>query len=90
MTWLSAAIGLISLMDKLPPGIHGKLNTIQDWVSSALAWGGGIAFIVVGGIFCYSYFGGHGSSKAVRALAGVSVGCVLISAGGAISDALLA
>ncbi|MGH3095081.1 MAG: hypothetical protein ACRDMV_03675 [Streptosporangiales bacterium] len=80
---------MITVFDALPGGICQKLQTIGGWVTSVLGWGAGLAFIVAGGVFCYAYFGGHGSSKAVRALAGVSVGCVLITAGSAIANQLL-
>lgn len=81
---------LIKVSTDLPPGIDSKMQTIGGWITGVLGWAAGIAFIAVGGVFCYAYFGGHGSSRAVRALAGVSIGCVLISAGSAIANALLA
>jgi hypothetical protein len=79
---------LVNVLADLPPGVQGKADTIKNWVLGVLGWGAGIAFIAVGGVFCYAYFGGHGSSRAVRALAGVSVGCVLISAGSLIAKQL--
>lgn len=87
MNWLLPAA--IALTNEIPAPIKDKTTAIFGWVTSLLTWGAGIAFIVVGGIFCYSYFGGHGSSKAVRALAGVSVGCILVGAGSGLSKLLL-
>lgn len=80
---------LILIQGGLPGEVQGKLDTLKDWVTTALSWGAGIAFIVVGGVFCYAYFGGHGSSRAVRALAGVSIGCLLISVGSAVAKQLI-
>lgn len=71
-------------------GAMTQLEMIRDWVLTGLTWAGGIAFICVGGVFLFGYFGGHGSSRAVRALAGASIGCVIISAGSQIAKALLA
>lgn len=86
MIWHPA---VILILNPLPPGIGDKFTTVGGWITSVLGWAAGIAFIACGGVFCYAYFGGHGSSRAVRALAGVSIGCVLISAGSAIANVLL-
>lgn len=80
---------VIAITNDLPPGVQGKMTSIGGWVTGILGWAAGIAFVAVGGVFCYAYFGGHGSSRAVRALAGVSIGCVLISAGSAIANFLI-
>lgn len=79
---------VVLLVNDLPPEVQGKINTLANWLVTALAWGAGAAFVVVGAIFCYAYFGGHGSSRAVRALAGVSVGSLLLSVGSGIAGTL--
>ncbi|MQA03537.1 MAG: hypothetical protein GEV07_12730 [Streptosporangiales bacterium] len=84
---LPLVIRLLSA-DPLPDEVGDKVGTLFSWLTQVLAWGAGIAFVVVGGVFCYAYFGGHGSSRAVRALAGVSAGCLLITVGAAIAGTL--
>lgn len=80
---------IVNVYAVLPPGVDKKASLVKDWILSTIGWAAGIAFVAVGAVFCYAYFGGHGSSRAIRALAGVSIGCVLISAGSAIAGKLM-
>lgn len=70
-------------------GTQDKLNEIAGWIASVLGWAGGIAFICVGGLFLITYFDGHGNMRAVRALGGASIGCIIISAAGTLARILL-
>lgn len=90
MIGLHATIAVTSSLTYPSPDVQGELNKITNWVFAILGWGAGIAFIAVGAVFCFAYFGGRGSPQAIRALAGVSLGCVLISGASGIVKALLA
>lgn len=89
---VSAAGGIGSKILQGSQGMKGamdQLNVIRDWILTALSWAGGVAFICVGGVFLFAYFGGSGSSRAIRALAGAAIGCVIISASSLIAHELL-
>lgn len=72
-----------------PPGVGAKLNTILGWITFVAAWSAGVAFVLCGGILCWAYFSGHGSSRAMKALGGACAGAIVISAAGMIANALL-
>lgn len=89
---VSAAGGIGSKMLEGSQGMKGtmtQLGVIRDWILTGLSWAGGVAFVCVGGVFLFAYFGGNGSSRAVRALAGAAIGCVIISASSLIAQKLL-
>jgi hypothetical protein len=90
---VSAAGGIGSKILQGSQGMKGamtQLGVIRDWILTALSWAGGVAFVCVGGVFLFAYFGGNGSSRAVRALAGAAIGCIIISASSLIAQKLLA
>lgn len=84
------ALSPIYAIGVAPPGVGGKMTTIASWVQWVAGWGGGLAFVVVGLVFCWAHFGGHGSNKVISALGYSMVGCAIVSAAGVLSAQLLA
>jgi hypothetical protein len=80
---------LTTALGTCPPGACNKLETIGDWVTYVAAWGAGIAFVAAGAGLCFAYFSGHGSSRSMKALGGAAIGCVVISASAALTNALI-
>lgn len=62
---------------------------IVQWILTIIAWGGGIAFVFVGALFCWAYIVGHGSRRIVRALGSVAAGCILVTCASALAKVLV-
>lgn len=79
---------IILITNPLPPGVSDKMHDILGWVRTVVGLLSGIAFVIIGAFFCFAYFSGSGSGRAIRALIGAMIGCVIIGAASAISGAL--
>lgn len=79
---------MVAFSEHAPPG-KAELDKMIGWVLSFLSWAAGIAFMLVGGLFCWAYINGDGTSKTMRALVSVATGCVLISVSSVIAKAVL-
>lgn len=71
-----------------PRSVTGELETVTSYVFDLLGWAAGISFVVIGGMFCWCYLDGSGTSKTMRALVSAATGCVLIAVSSILAKAV--